>query len=172
VSSAGTKSTRTSRLARPSARTRSTSTCDPRMACADPLKSETDPSALGLRELPRCHGRDPLSSPLGIGSPGSPCLRCAEGAHGARRRFTSEFVAAAASQAPGCCKHESSRRADAGGAAGCGQRQPRERRRPCAPRGQSRSSGTAPGAPDRRDRLVAEAITRPRAGGSPKRSRC
>ncbi len=30
--------------------------------------------------------------------------------------------------------------------------QPRERRRPCAPRGQSRSPGTAPGAPDRRDR--------------------
>jgi hypothetical protein len=40
-------------------------------------------------------------------------------------------------------------------AAPTGQRQPRERRRPCAPRGQSRSSGTAPGAPDRRDRRVA-----------------
>ena len=42
--------------------------------------------------------------------------------------------------------HRSSR----DGAAPCGQRQPRERRRLCAPRGQARSSGTAPGAPARR----------------------
>jgi len=40
----------------------------------------------------------------------------------------------------------------------CDQRQPRERRRPCPLRGQSRSSGTAPGAPDHRDRLVANPI--------------
>jgi hypothetical protein len=41
-----------------------------------------------------------------------------------------------------------------------GQKQPRERRRPCAPRGQSRSSGTVPGAPDRRDRRVAVGVAR------------
>jgi hypothetical protein len=40
-------------------------------------------------------------------------------------------------------------------AAPIGQRQPREHRRPCAPPGQSRSSGPAPDAPDRRDRRVA-----------------
>ena len=41
-----------------------------------------------------------------------------------------------------------------------GQRQPRECRRPCAPRGQSRSSDTAPGAPDRRDCHVAKGLAR------------
>ena len=43
--------------------------------------------------------------------------------------------------------------------------QPRERRRPCAPRGQSRSSGAAPGAPDLRDRRVANAIVRHEVAG-------
>jgi hypothetical protein len=43
-------------------------------------------------------------------------------------------------------------------AAGKGQRQPRERRCPCPRRGSSRSSGTPPGAPDRRDRRFANAI--------------
>jgi hypothetical protein len=37
-------------------------------------------------------------------------------------------------------------------------------RRPCAPRGQSRSSGTAPGASERRDRRVAH-MARPRRVG-------
>lgn len=57
-------------------------------------------------------------------------------------------------------------------AAPTGQRQPSERRRPCAPHGQSRSSGMAPGAPDParsprrpsdrvgRGRRAMEAITR------------
>ena len=38
------------------------------------------------------------------------------------------------------------------------QRQPRGRRHLCASRGQSRSSGTALGAPDRRDRRVATGV--------------
>jgi hypothetical protein len=47
----------------------------------------------------------------------------------------------------------------------------RARRRPCAPRGQSRSSGTARGAPDRRDRRVAKAVARRRGRTGRKRSR-
>jgi hypothetical protein len=56
-------------------------------------------------------------------------------------------------------------------AAETGQRQPRERRRPCAPRGQCRSSGTAPSAPDRCDRRVANPITRRAPLQRTKRSR-
>jgi hypothetical protein len=49
-------------------------------------------------------------------------------------------------------------------ATGVGQRQPHARPRPCAPRGQSRSSGTARGASDRRDHRVAIAVASSRPG--------
>ena len=55
-------------------------------------------------------------------------------------------------------------------AAGIGQRQPRERRRPCARHGQSRSSRTVPGTRTNAIALVANAIARREAAGGRKRS--
>jgi hypothetical protein len=49
-------------------------------------------------------------------------------------------------------------------AAPCGQKAAAERRHPCAPHRQSRPSGTAPGAPDWRDRHVANAVAGRPAG--------
>jgi hypothetical protein len=62
----------------------------------------------------------------------------------ARRR--GRFIGEAAVRATGATRRN---------ATAPGRRQPRERRRPCAPRWQSRSSSTTAGAPDRRDRCVA-----------------
>ena len=56
-------------------------------------------------------------------------------------------------------------------AAALGQRQPREPRRRCVPARATRSSGTAPGAPDWGDRRVAKAVAACVFAGTRKRSR-
>ena len=56
----------------------------------------------------------------------TPPLR-AESALDARERSTAKRGATGASQEPGCCKHQSSSPPAGGGAAGCGQIQPRDR---------------------------------------------
>jgi hypothetical protein len=60
-------------------------------------------------------------------------LPCADNAHGGDDRSIAELEASRASQAPGCCEHQSSSRAAGGGAAACGQMGRRERSQPRAP---------------------------------------
>jgi len=64
-----------------------------------------------------------LGAVLGCGSLGAPPLRGKRDA--ARERTTAELDAPGASQMSGCCKHQSSRHAASGGAAGSGQWEPR-----------------------------------------------
>lgn len=68
------------------------------------------------------HGAKPLLCLLPRGtSRGIVGYACSRGSRARRRRrFTSAFVAAAANQAPGCRKDQSSSPADGGRAAGCG----------------------------------------------------
>jgi len=78
-----------------------------------------------------------------ISAGGSSALLSADSEHDASERSTAEVDAPSARQALGCCKHERSHVDVGANTAASGQRQPRERRRPRAPRRQSGSSGTA-----------------------------
>jgi hypothetical protein len=91
-------------------------------------------------------GRRPAISSLSGDCCSSPTIR--KSAAPPRSNATACTANEPRRRCPGCC---SARPLSDNG-------QPRERRRLCTPRGQSRSSGTAPGAPDRRDRRVAKAL--------------
>ena len=74
--------------------------------------------------------RDPPSPSPAAGPRGSvtQCLECADSAHGDHDGSNAELEVSRASQAPRYCKHESSRRAAGGRAAGIGHMQPRRGR--------------------------------------------